>query len=214
MTNNLNEKPNFPFTYGDSPENDGERLSDSAVKLAQNKKFQTYLASAFYGFYYLGSQAASVKAIPPEVGEGVANAAAQAGVDPNLTVGKVVGAIDVEVAAGAAAKNGLGGVVNPLPNDMAPLGQPQNVFKGTQANYAGYGDFHARNIGQGQGNRHPNLIPNPPTTPFWKAVNVGAVGVGMIAICLNGAWGNPFAAVVCAGALFEAAKGLISIARG
>lgn len=52
-----------------------------------------------------------------------------------------------------------------------------------------------------------------PTTPFWKAVNSAAVGVGIAAICLNGAWGNPFDAVICACGLFEAGKGLVSVAK-
>ena len=90
-------------------------------------------------------------------------------------------------------------------------GNGPNVVRGTQANYGNYGDFNAPPPGGGKG--FPSLVPGPPTTPFWKGVNTAAVGVGIVAICLNGAWGNPFAAVVCAGALFEAAKGLVSLAN-
>ena len=39
----FNNNPHFPFTYGDSVENDGERLSDSVVNMLKNKQVQAYL---------------------------------------------------------------------------------------------------------------------------------------------------------------------------
>ena len=41
----FNEKPNFPFTYGDEVKGDGERLSDFVVDKLSDKRFQKYLGS-------------------------------------------------------------------------------------------------------------------------------------------------------------------------
>ena len=156
--------------------------------------------------------------MPPEVGEGIANVAAQAEIGANGNIGNIQGTVDLGAKAAAAGATATAGAIN---NNMAPNigtipgngpnlnGAGQCVVNGSNMNYEGYGNFQAPQPGAG----FPNLIPGPPTTPFWKTVNSAAVGVGIVAICLNGAWGNPFAAVVCAGALFEAAKGLVSLAR-
>ena len=242
IKNNFNEKPHFPYTYGDLIENDETRVSNYIIALVQNKDFQSYSASLAYALYYLGSQAAPVGAVPPKAGEGIVNAAAQAEIGANGMVGDIQGKIELgsaaamnkkmggslpnvagngpnvagngpNVAGNGAGPNFAGNGPNVAGNGAGPnfAGNGQNVFRGTQANYGGYGDFKAPPPGGGKG--FPNLIPGPPTTPFWKGVNTTAVGVGIVAICLNGAWGNPFAAVVCAGALFEAAKGLVSLAN-
>lgn len=36
---NFNNKPHYPFTYGDTVEKDGNRIIDYTIKLTQNKKF-------------------------------------------------------------------------------------------------------------------------------------------------------------------------------
>lgn len=199
----FNETPHFPYTYGDLIENDEKRFSNRIVNLFQNKKFQNYAGAVAYAIYCVGSQAARAGAIPPEAGEGIANvAAAQAEIGPQGLAGdmKVKGGLDIGSKTSAA-----GAINNNIPN-----------LPGNGPNLNQVGQCVGPNFGQappGAGNNFPGLIPGPPTTPFWKGVNSAAVGVGIVAICLNGAWGNPFAAVVCAGALFEAAKGLISFVQ-
>ena len=219
IKNSFNEKPHFPYTYGDLIENDETRVSNYIIDLVQSKEFQSYSASLAYAAYYLGSQAAPVRAVPPEAGEGIVNAAAQAEIGANVMVGDIQGKIELGSAAAMDKKmvgslpNVGGNGPNLAGNGPGPnfAGNGPNVVRGTQANYGNYGDFNAPPPGGGKG--FPSLVPGPPTTPFWKGVNTAAVGVGIVAICLNGAWGNPFAAVVCAGALFEAAKGLVSLAN-
>ena len=210
IKNSFNEKPHFPYTYGDLIENDETRVSNYIIDLVQSKEFQSYSASLAYAIYYLGSQAAPVRAVPPEAGEGIVNAAAQAEIGANGMVGDIQGKIELGSAA-AMDKKMVGSLPNVGGNGPNLAGNGQNVVRGTEANYGNYGNFNAPPPGGGKG--FPPLIPGPPTTPFWKGVNTAAVGVGIVAICLNGAWGNPFAAVVCAGALFEAAKGLVSLAN-
>lgn len=212
----FNETPHFPYTYGDLIENDETRFSNHIIDLIQNKDFQKYAGAVAYAIYSIGSQAAPVGAIPPEVGEGVANVAAQAEIGTKGIAGNIQGTLDIgsKTSAAEAINNNLNGMqAGPnLPGNGPNLNGPgQCVIKGSEMNYGGYGNFQATQPGAGKS--FPGLIPGPPTTPFWKTVNSAAVGVGIVAICLNGAWGNPFAAVVCAGALFEAAKGLVSVAR-
>lgn len=211
----LNKKPNFPYTYGDSIENDETRFSNHVIDLFQNKDFQKYAGAIAYAIYYLGCQAAPVGAIPPEVGEGIADIAAQAEISTNGIAENIQGTVDIgqkTSSAGAINNNIHEGIAGTIPGNGPNLNRAgQCVVKGSEMNYGEYGNFQAHPAGDGK--NFPGLIPGPPTTPFWKTVNSAAVGVGIIAICLNGAWGNPFAAVVCAGALFEAAKGLVSVAR-
>jgi hypothetical protein len=208
-----NETPHFPYTYGDLIENDETRFSNRIIDLIQDKGFQNYAAAIVYVVYYIGSQAVPVGAIPPEVGEGVANVAAQAEIGTSGVAGDIQGTLGLDIDA-ATTNNKVNEMkaVPALPgNGPNSNGPGQCVVKGSEMSYGGYGNFQAPLPGAGKG--FPGLIPGPPTTAFWKNVNSAAVGIGMVAICLNGAWGNPFAAVVCAGALFEAAKGLVSIAR-
>lgn len=68
ITRNLkitfNEKPHFPFTYGDEVKNDGEKLSDFVVDKLSDTKFQKYIGSVAVALFALGSQAALSNAIP------------------------------------------------------------------------------------------------------------------------------------------------------
>ena len=183
----FNETPNFPYTYGDSIENDETRFSNHIVNLFQNKKFQKYVGALAYSAYCLGSQAAPAGAIPPEVGEGIANiAAGQAQANPQCVPGDIQGRLEM-------AANNL------------PLTGP-NLNPGVIPNSNGYQVPKLPDP-----NNFPNIIPGPPTTPVWKTVNSVAFGLGIFTICLNGAWGNPFGAVVCAGAMYETAKSLLAM---
>lgn len=62
----FNNNPHFPFTYGDSVENDGERLSDSIVNMLENKQVQSYLGAVAMAVLALGSQARPTNAAPAE----------------------------------------------------------------------------------------------------------------------------------------------------
>lgn len=73
MVKNLNEKPHFPYTYGDKVSNDDRRLSNYVAELMKSKKFQNYVTAVFVAVLALGSCARASSAIPPEYGEAAAN---------------------------------------------------------------------------------------------------------------------------------------------
>lgn len=52
-------------------------------------------------------------------------------------------------------------------------------------------------------------IPGPPETTLGKSVNTFGVAVGVTFICLNGYWGNPMFAALCAGIVFDLTKSLM-----
>jgi len=52
-------------------------------------------------------------------------------------------------------------------------------------------------------------IPGPSATQWSQTANSVALMLFLGLICINGAWGNPWAAVVCAGGLFKIAEGLL-----
>ena len=49
MANKFNNKPHFPFTYGEEVKDDGKRLSDLVVDKLSNKKIQKYLGAVAEG---------------------------------------------------------------------------------------------------------------------------------------------------------------------
>ena len=190
MANKFNDKPHFPFTYGEEIKDDGKRLSGFIVDKLSDKKVQKYFGTVAAALFALGAQAAPSHAIPPEFGEAAVNAAQGVGQQPIPDPGKVEGVLK---------GTGL------TQQDLAMLRAQQAAGNPLQTGPK------LDNIPQVPGGRKfPKLIPEAPTSPFWlKANRVGLAG-GIALICLNAAWGNPWAAVVCAGALFRAAEGLLS----
>ena len=167
MTNQFNNKPHFPFTYGEEVKDNGKRLSDFVVAKISDKKIQKYLAAVAAALFALGSQAAPSNAIPPEFGEGAVNAAQGVGQQAIPDPGKVEGipkgtGISQQDLAMLRAQQATG---NPL-NTGPKLDNIPQVPDGT---------------------KFPKLIPEVPTSPFWlKANRVGLAG-GIAMICLNGA---------------------------
>ena len=94
MIYNFNEKPNFPYTYGDETA-DQVRLSDYVVELMKNKKFQNYIIAVFVSVVVLGSYASTSRAIPPEYGEAANNVVEQMEQDiPPIGNGQIANNID------------------------------------------------------------------------------------------------------------------------
>ena len=60
--NSFNTQPCFPFTYGESIENDGKRLSDSIIKLISDHNFRRSLKSTLMIMILVGSYSLPVKA--------------------------------------------------------------------------------------------------------------------------------------------------------
>lgn len=189
MSNEFNEKPHFPFTYGDDVENDGKRMSDYVVNKFKDKDFRNHLGAVAFTAFTLGSFAGPSNAIPPEYGETASNVLKdipQQGVPGSNT--KVIpnGPVDVHQfyqQAGQKAAQAFGAGGPPI--------QGANGVQPPKAPFAPY-------------------IPGPPATTAGQTVNSVALMFSLGVICINGAWGNPWAAVVCAGGLFKVAEGLIA----
>lgn len=188
MSNNFNTKPHFPFTYGDDVKNDGERLSDYVVNKCKDKNFTRHLGSVAIAVLTLGSYAASSKAIPPEYGSAAAN---------------VLKDIPQQgVPAGTTA----------VPNNPVNIQQlyQQSGQHAAQAFGAGGPQIKGTNAVQPPKPPFVPYIPGPPSTQWGQAVNSAALMFSLGVICLNGAWGYPWAAVVCAGGLFKLAENLVA----
>jgi hypothetical protein len=188
MTNNFNKTPHFPYTYGDDIENDGQRLSDFIVNKLSQKETRNYLGAIFLAILTLGSQAAPSNAIPAEYGEAAAN---------------VVKDIPQQGVPGANTKA--------IPSNPVNIQQLQQQAGQKAAQAFGAGGPQIQGVGD-QLPQNPNFrpwIPGPPITPQGRAANSAALMISLTVICMNGAWGSPWAAVVCAGGLFRLAESLL-----
>lgn len=180
----FNEKPHFPLTYGDKVENDDTRLSNSVVKVANNKRVQSYLGALAAAFFTLGSYAQPIAAIPPEYGD----AASQ--IIDNANIGQEVpplGEICAHAEVGNIGNaNQAANLHNPIPNAAGQVGQ------------AGRVNFHPQNV------RTPIKVPawrlpGPPMSTSGQYINTVAI-IGSVGwICLNASWGNPILAYGCIG---------------
>lgn len=180
MTNNLNTKPCFPFTYGDDNE-DEVRLSNYAVELIKTKRFQSHVTSLFFAFLTLARYAQSSSAIPPEYGE-AAN----------------------EMLNQAAQNGAIGGEVPPIggnPQFIVPAMpiEQQHLIAAQQAGKVGP---TIGQIGQAGPTEPPTFwIPDRPLVTGSRAANTVAFTAALGVICLNAAWGEPVAIIMCSSGL-------------
>lgn len=188
MSNNFNTKPHFPFTYGDDVANDGERLSDYVVNKFKDKNFTSHLGAVALAVLTLGSYAAPSNPIPPEYGEAAAN---------------VLKDIPQQCVPGSNTK-----AVPNNPVDIQQLYQ-QLGEKAAQSFGAGGQQIQGANAAQLPKPGFVPYIPGPPSTQWGQTANSVALMLSLGVICINGAWGSPWAAVVCAGGLFKVAEALV-----
>ena len=167
----LNNKPLYPFTYGDLILDDEERLSNFIVEITKNKKVQNVASVIFWTTLTLGGQA---NAMPPEAGEYVANVAAGAEQNPP-PLGEIAGSATAAANPNLAAHNPIQGVTIPQQQHYANLNPPiQN--KPVKYNF-----------------------PGPPQTVVGQRINTGASLMALAFICLQGYWGDPVFMWGCAG---------------
>lgn len=177
MKNNFNKTPHFPFTYGDDATNDGNRLSDYAVNKLSEKKTQNYLRSMVIAIIALGSQAAPVNAIPLEYGEAaneILNQAAQNGAAGGVPAAPPIGQIQAQVPA-------------------MPIEQQRLIA----AQQMGRIPIGPAIDGRGPTNPPSFYIPGKPRSVVPRAVNTVAFTSAVGIICLNAAWGEPVAILMC-----------------
>jgi hypothetical protein len=48
VTNKFNKKPQFPFTYGDTVQDDDTRLSNNIVEMMKNERFRLHSSCYIY----------------------------------------------------------------------------------------------------------------------------------------------------------------------
>lgn len=171
----------FPIHYGDTPSNNGDRLSDKVITVIQTKKFQNICSTLFSCMLVIGSQAQVSNAVPPEAGEHLANAA-----DAAVNAGQAADLapnIDGRIA---------GGVAN------APGPRPL-----TNQNNIPVKDLPAPGLPGGAGG--PPLPGQPPiymplarpVTPVARTTNSLMFTGSFAWICINAYWGNPVALAGC-----------------
>lgn len=69
----FNDKPLYPYTYGDLIIDDGNRISDSILKLIDDPKFKNSLKSTFLLMIVIGSYSLPAKATDLNDGAKLAN---------------------------------------------------------------------------------------------------------------------------------------------
>ena len=103
MSNNFNEKPNFPFTYGDRDIENEKRLSDYIVMAAENKRVQKHMVAVTFAVLTIVMHTQPASAIPPEHGEtaneilnqAAQNGAAAGGIPAVPPIGEIRGQVPV-----------------------------------------------------------------------------------------------------------------------
>ena len=195
MQNNFNLKPNFPFTYGEDVSNDGQRLSDYVVNKLSEKETQNYLGGLAMAVVALGSQAAPVKAIPPEYGEAANEILKQAA--QNGAVGGGVPEVPPIGDIGGHVPN----IPGPAPGDprycipAMPIEQ-QRLIAAQQAGQIGAMPGHI----QGASNSPIFWTPKKPVTNIQKLRSTVIFIVSTAGICSQVGW-NPIAQFMCAAGL-------------
>jgi hypothetical protein len=183
----FNEKAHYPFTYGDKNA-DEVMLSDYVVELMKTKRFQSHMTSAFFALLTLGSYAQPSSAIPPEYGEAaneMLNQAAQNGAAGGAPAVPPIGQIQGQVP-------GVQG--NPQYVIPAMPIEQQRLIAAQQAGQA----MPDMALGEmGPTSPPPFYIPDKPRLVGPRAANTVAFTTALGVICLNAAWGEPVAIMMC-----------------
>lgn len=204
MTDNFNTKPHFPFTYGDENA-DGVRPSNYVVELIKTKRFRSHVTAVFFAFLTLGSYAQSSSAIPAEYGEAaneMLNQAAQNGAAGGVPAVPPIGKIEGQVP-----------MVQGKPQFVLPA-IPIEQQRLIAAQQAGQRGPTIGQIGQPGPTNPPSFyIPDKPRLAGTRAINTVAFTGALGVICLNAAWGEPVALIMCSsglvGLIYKLGKGVV-----
>ena len=178
----------YPITYGDDT-SDRKMLSEYIVDAANNERIQKHLRSVAVALFTIAMYNQPASAIPPEHGEVVnemlnqaaQNGAAAGGVPAVPPIGEIMG--QVPVAQG-----------NPQVFIPAMPMQQQRLIAAQQAGKIG------ATLGSPAG--PPSFyIPDKPQSVGPRAANTVAFTTALGVICLNAAWGEPIAILMCSSGL-------------
>ena len=186
------KKPMFPITYGDIQVDSDLRISDKVVEVLENKRFQRHMTSVAGAIVYLAI-ATSAKAVPPEVGEAanemlnqVTQNGATGGVPAMPPIGQIQGQVPLPQA-------------NPQVFIPAMPIEQQHLIAAQQAGKIGAGAINSPIV---QPTNPPSFyIPDKPKLVVPRAVNTVAFTTALGVICLNAAWGEPVAILMCSSGL-------------
>ena len=192
MKNKFGTKSHFPYTYGDENADD-VRLSNYVVELMKTKKFQNYMRAVFFAILTIGSYAQPASAIPAEYGEAaneILNQAAQNGAAGGVPAGPPI-VQQVPMAE-----------VNPQCFIPAMPIEQQRLIADQQMGRMPKGPA----INQIEPTNPPSFyLPDKPGSVGTRALNTIAFTTSVGIICLNAAWGEPVAILMCS-------TGLVSVA--
>lgn len=177
----------YPITYGDKNV-DEVMLSDYVVELMKTKRFQSHVTAMFFALLALGSYAQPSLAIPPEYGEAaneILNQAAQNGTAGGVPAAPPIGLIQGQVPM---VQGNPQCVIPAMPIEQQRLIAAQQMGgmpKGPTINQ------------RGPTNPPAFYIPDKPGSVGTRAVNTVAFTSALGVICLNAAWGEPVAILMC-----------------
>ena len=190
MSNNFNEKPNFPFTYGDRDIENEKRLSDYVVMAAENERVQKHMVAVAFAALTLGMYTQPASAIPPEYGEAAnemlnqaaQNGAAAGGIPVVPPIGEIHGQVPVPR-------------VNPQCHIPAMPIEQQRLIAAQQSGQLGA-------MPGVQKGAEPPIFWSP-KKPLTDAQRLRATAIFLIStagICSQATW-NPIAQIMCAAGL-------------
>ena len=188
----------YPITYGDK-NIDETMLSNYVVELMKTKRFQSHVTAMFFALLALGSFAQPSLAIPPEYGEAaneILNQAAQNGAAGGVPATPPIGQIQGQVPM---AQGNPQCVIPAMPAEQQCLIATQQMGgmpKGPEGPAIGQ---------RGPTNPPSFYIPGKPGSVGPRALNTVAFTTALGVICLNAAWGEPVAIMMCS-------TGLVGIA--
>ena len=177
----------YSITYGDKNV-DEVMLSDYVVELMKTKWFQSHVTAMFFALLALGSYAQPSLAIPPEYGEAaneILNQAAQNGAAGGVPAAPPIGQIQGQVPM---AQGNPQCVIPAMPIEQQRLIAAQQMG----------GMPKGPGINQGGPTHPPSFyIPDKPGSVGTRTVNTVAFTTALGVICLNAAWGEPVAILMC-----------------
>lgn len=177
----------YPITYGDK-NIDEVMLSDYVVELMKTKRFQSHVTAIFFALLALGSYAQPSLAIPPEYGEAaneILNQAAQNGAAGGVSAAPPIGQIQGQVPM---AQENPQFVIPAMPIEQ------QRLIAAQQMGRMPIGPAIDR---RGPTNPPSFYIPGKPRSVVPRAINTIAFSTAVGIICLNAAWGEPVAILMC-----------------
>ena len=177
----------YPIMYGDQNV-DEKMLSDYVVELMKTERFQSHVTAMFFAFLTIASYAQPSPAIPPEYGEAaneILNQAAQNGAAGGVPAGPPIGKIEGQVPVPQG---------NPQCFIPAMPVEQQRLLAAQQM--GGMPQGAATNAG-GPTNLPSFYIPDKPGSVGTRTANTVAFTAALGVICLNAAWGEPVAIVMC-----------------